>query len=123
MSPCNPFLVPLRRGAKTPRVRRSSVDWVAEHRLFFAADTALRTEDEVEQEVRSLEDCELEALEAQTAMPGPVAEGGRQRRIGWMDRGLEMVDGAVDRLVVRIVEWTDDDGEDEALLLPLARVD
>jgi hypothetical protein len=41
--------------------------------------------------------------------------------VNWMDRGLEMVDGAVDSLVGKIVEWTDDNGEDEVLLLPLAK--
>lgn len=122
-SPWNPFLEPLRREIKAPRVRRSSEDWVAQHRLFFAIDAASRTEDDVEHEALGSVGCELEALEAQTTMLSPVVEGGRQRKMGWMDRGLEMFDGAVDGLVVRIVEWADDDGGDDALLLPLARVD
>jgi hypothetical protein len=120
-SPQNPFLTPPGKKGKTLRVRRSSEDWVAEHRLFFAAATALDTDDNVEQEALGLEDCELGALEAQTAMPRPTVDGGRRRRADWMDRGLEMVDGAVDSLVGKIVEWTDDNGEDELLLLPLAK--
>jgi hypothetical protein len=121
VSPQNPFLTPPGRKGKTLRVRRSSEDWVAEHQLFFAAATALDTDDDAEQEALGLQGCELEALEAQTAMPRPTVDGGRRRRAGWMDRGLEMVDGAVDSLVGKIVKWTDDNGEDEVLLLPLTK--
>jgi hypothetical protein len=120
-SPQNPFLTPPGKKGNTFGVRRSSEDWVAEHRLFFAAATALDTDDNLEQKTLDLKECELEALEAQTTMPRPTVDGGRRGRVNWMNRGLEMVDGAVDSLVEKIVKWTDDNGEDDVLLLPLAK--
>jgi hypothetical protein len=119
-SPQNPFLTPPGKNGKILGVRRSSEDWVAEHRSFFAAVTVLDTDDNLEQEALDLKECELEAFEAQTTMPRPTLDGGRRGRANWMDRGLEMVDGAVDSLVGKIVEWTDDNGE-VVLLLPLAK--
>jgi hypothetical protein len=120
-SPQNPFLTPPGKKGKTLGVRRSSEDWVAEHRLFFAAATALDKDDNLEQEALDMKECELDALEAQTTMPRPTVDGDRRRRVDWMDRGLEMVDGAVDSLVENIVKWTDDNGKDDVLLLPLAK--
>jgi hypothetical protein len=49
-------------------------------------------------------------------------EGVRDEKgMSWVDLGLAMVDGTVDSFVAGIVRWVDDDGGDEALVLPLAK--
>ncbi|CAG5160375.1 uncharacterized protein ALTATR162_LOCUS5803 [Alternaria atra] len=39
----------------------------------------------------------------------------------WVDQGVGFVDGAVDAFAAKLGRWTDDDGGNEALLLPVAR--
>jgi hypothetical protein len=44
-----------------------------------------------------------------------------QRSRSFIDQGIVLVDGVVDNLAARLGRWADDDGGDEALLLPVAR--
>ncbi len=43
-----------------------------------------------------------------------------KKSLSWLDQGLGMVDGAVDKVVDKVARWTDDEGGDEPLLLPVA---
>ena len=43
------------------------------------------------------------------------------KSLSLIGEGLGRMDGAVDGFVARMGRWTDDDGGDEALLLPLTR--
>jgi hypothetical protein len=82
----------------------------------------------------SMETHDFEALEAGTASfpaltrsssnpnsPRANPNGVLHKSLSWIDQGLELVDGAVDGFVARVGRWTDDDGADEELLLPVAR--
>jgi hypothetical protein len=52
---------------------------------------------------------------------GNTGVGLIQRSRSFIDQGIVLVDGVVDNLAARLGKWADDDGEDEALLLPVAR--
>ena len=145
-SPPNPFLNPPKNGLLAPSnglVKRSSTEWKRDHAAFFAspphtprstspAPSYHSSSDNVPAS-HSLETEDIEALEAGTRSPsssGPGSHsskeespnGGIMRKsLSWIDQGLELVDGAVDGFVARVGRWTDDDGGDEALLLPVAR--
>lgn len=80
-----------------------------------------------------LDTAAMEALEAGTApltgrAPQPPSEerpGGEdesllRRSLAWLDQGLGLMDGAVDRVVARWTDDDDDDGGDDGLLLPMA---
>lgn len=105
---------------------RSEGEWKEEHRAFFlhgavgssVAKTAM-AEDE-------MGDVEAEAREAQgrgmsVGRDLKSQDGRGEFRKSWVDMGLVMVDGAVDRAAARIVRWTADGGRDEDLVLPLAK--
>lgn len=42
-----------------------------------------------------------------------------RRSLSWLDQGLGMVDDAVSRVAGGISKWTDDEGGEEGLLLPV----
>ncbi|KAF1363597.1 hypothetical protein EJ07DRAFT_173479 [Lizonia empirigonia] len=136
VSPVNLFLVPpsAAGGLSSRGLRpRDSAEWAAEHRAFFLGegDGALTARSGVASEMRLLEgserdDVKEEAREAQGGRASPIqrtedasfrTEMGR----GWVDLGLAVVDGAVDGFTRKIVRWTDGNGRDEELVLPLAK--
>lgn len=137
-SPLNPYLVPPNQSLQPSmrRIRpRGSSEWAEEHRAFFegrtpvSAETAAHVSGSSSRHSLSdaeLEDVESEAREAQgrrASLALATERGeldGRAYR-SWVDLGLAAVDGAVDRVTGKIVRWTDDGGDDEALLLPLAK--
>ena len=130
-SSLNPFLVspdqPLKRGGKV----RSSSEWAEEHRAFFtppASSAAHSPEPSSSCSLRGaeLDDIESEAREAQgrrSSLAHHMEHRGLDDRASrsWVDLGLAVVDGAVDRVAAKIVRWTDDGGRDEELVLPLAK--
>jgi hypothetical protein len=75
----------------------------------------------------------MEALEAGTApLTGVVrsrshdsgsgeSEGVLKQSLSWLDQGLGMVDEAVGKIATGLAKWTDDEGGDEGLLLPMSR--
>lgn len=76
--------------------------------------------------IAELEDVESEAREAQGRrfsheheVKHEIPNGGAST--SWVDLGLAMVDGAVDRFAAGIVRWADDNDEDDELVLPLAK--
>jgi hypothetical protein len=146
-SPPNPFLSPPKNGLLSPSsglVKRSSTEWKRDHAAFFNPPSPSHTarsaspapsyysSNDDSPALYSLETVDIEALEAGTAHTrsssssgskgdSPNGGGMMHRSLSWIDQGLELVDGAVDGLVARVGRWTDDDGGDEALLLPVAR--
>jgi len=69
---------------------------------------------------------DMEALEAGTAHSGSSTPGNRGSRLirkskSFIDEGIGMMEGVVDGVAAKIAKWTDDDGGDDALLLPVAR--
>ena len=150
-SPPNPFLDPPRNGLLAPNiglVKRSSTEWKRERAAFFNSTSPSHTPRSASPAPSydgsgsnapthySLETVDIEALEAGTAHTRSSSRSGSNRSkssgdspnggvlhksLSWIDQGLELVDGAVDGLVARVGRWTDDDGGDEALLLPVAR--
>lgn len=136
MSPVNLFLVPPNAagGLSSRDLRpRDSAEWAAEHRAFFLGEgnEALAARSGVASEMSLLEGSERDDVEEEAR----EAQGGRASQMqrtedasirtdmgrGWVDLGLAVVDGAVDGFTRKIVRWTDGNGRDEELVLPLAK--
>lgn len=135
-SPYNPYLVPPDAPLCQTVRPRGSVEWADEHRAFFSGGTSTSLRSPAARSRGSssthslssaeVEDIESEAREAQgrRASHARVVENElppHSERVSWVDLGLAMVDGAVDRAAAKIVRWADDGGADEGLVLPLAK--
>lgn len=149
-SPVNPFLDPpssslAHPGTAVPLVKRTSLEWKTGRAAFFSPKTTTSTSvsrpvspapshtNEHSSEAFELDVSDIEALEAGTApltgrkharsesccsSPGNGLIG---KSKSWIDEGVGLVDGAVTAFAAKIGRWTDDDGGDDALLLPVAR--
>jgi len=142
-SPINPFLDPPPNGLLSPDVsatlvKRSLLEWQAERAAFFGPTTptsvpasgsvspALSYTAENSNETFELNLSDMEAMEAGTAHSGSSTPGNRGSRLirkskSFIDEGIGMMEGVVDGVAAKIARWTDDDGGDDALLLPVAR--
>lgn len=125
-SPMNPYLISPSQTTECTREKvRSSREWAVEHRAFFQNELQVREREGYALDDAKLEDVEEEVQEAQgRPLLGGYGEleGVRDEKgMSWVDLGLAMVDGTVDSFVAGIVRWVDDDGGDEALVLPLAK--
>jgi hypothetical protein len=137
LSPPNPYLVPLGPSLRSLHQRREvrgSGEWAAEHRAFFSSvsgSAAVAFHSRASSSSHSLSDSELEDVEseAREAQDRPLIHKRDMKdeklpwkaRISWVDLGLAMMDGAVDKVAAGIVRWADDNDGDEALVLPLAK--
>ena len=130
--PPNQPLLHLRNKIDTRTLGELSV----EHRAFFLGSASANVTPSVPRShglgsshslsSAELEDVELEAREAQGRRFSygheakyEIPNGGAST--SWVDLGLAMVDGAVDRVAAGIVRWADDNDEDDELVLPLAK--
>jgi hypothetical protein len=115
LSPANPFLPPILHP-------RQSSEWLHEHSIFFSS-AHLPTSNHSRSTSSGMSYEDVDAMEAQTPLIttrlGSKKEGGGRKVSGRDGSWLDMVDGAVNRAVGRVVRWTDGDGED-GLLLPVA---
>jgi hypothetical protein len=120
LSPQNPFLTPpaardthgtMLQYETEEHVSRSSGEWERAHAEFFAQDGDTPVDDTTTT-TRYLRD--MQALEAGAAVPVPARKRHTRRNgIGMLDRGLDMVDEAVDGVVARVARWTDDADDNE----------
>ncbi|KAG9193277.1 hypothetical protein G6011_03312 [Alternaria panax] len=149
-SPQNPFIDPpangpLQSSTGATLVKRTSLEWQIERAAFFSPETATSTTtsrpasparshiNDDSSEALELDVSDMEAREAGTApLTGrqhPQSEFGSlpcgnsliRKSKSWIDEGVGFVDGAVNAFAAKIGRWTDDDGGDDALLLPVAR--
>ncbi|KAH6882426.1 hypothetical protein BKA58DRAFT_373304 [Alternaria rosae] len=148
-SPINFFLDLHPKGLLSPDasatlVKRSSLEWQAGRAAFFAPTTTtsnpasgsasptLSYTAGNSNETFELDLSDMEALEAGTApltgrlhsgSSSPSNRGSRliRKSKSFVDEGVGMMEGVVDRVAAKIARWTDDDGGDEALLLPVAQ--
>ncbi|KAJ4993545.1 hypothetical protein SVAN01_01093 [Stagonosporopsis vannaccii] len=123
-SPENPLLVAPNARARVVRPR-GSAEWAEQHRAFFADPASASGSSAQMLSGTEVAHVEMEAREAHggkaaVADKAGCAMGDVEVR-SWVDLGLTAVDDAVDRVVARIVKWTDDGGRDEELVLPLAK--
>lgn len=96
-SPQNPFLDPPSEGEGV-RVERTEGEWTRARAMFFAEMEA------VESEMRELSRGRVVDGE----VPAREKRNGRSGVMKVVERGVEMVDGGVDDVVVAMARWTDD---------------
>lgn len=135
-SPANPYLVPPGQSARARNQRRKprgSGEWAEEHRAFFLSSSREASEQHSRASSATdslseseLDDIEAEAREAQGRRPSlgrklRYHSGYGEAGTSWVDLSLAMIDGAMDRAAARIVRWADDNGGDEALVLPIVK--
>lgn len=136
-NPPNPYLQPpnIHLAPPTPgdsKIRTSS-EWLTERAVFFSSSTpapapSLHTSS-LTSAAYSLNTHDIEAQEAGTALlrhsrsrsydSSVSGESMLRRSLSWLDQGLGMVDDAVSRVAGGISKWTDDEGGEEGLLLPV----
>ncbi|KAH9882383.1 hypothetical protein J1614_000619 [Plenodomus biglobosus] len=135
---------------KEPIITRTSSEWIADRATFFSSQSPPPSSyphtpssshpsthsppnpSSPPSDTYSLDISDIEALEAGTAPltghkrstsseSGASENGALKRSLSWLDQGLGMMDEGVTRVAGGIAKWTDDEGGDEGLLLPLAR--
>jgi hypothetical protein len=125
-SPPNPFLRPPDNDYLSPSSHtlqsRTSSEWLAQHADFFSDSSSNSSRTPSRHSNQSFDDdYDIEALEAGTVplAPKPVTVKTHRRIMSWMDMGLGKVEGAVNGFVGKVARWTDDEGGEEGLLLPI----
>ncbi|KAF2191942.1 hypothetical protein K469DRAFT_746307 [Zopfia rhizophila CBS 207.26] len=121
----NPLIPPTPTGLRT----RTSEEWLAEREAFLSNPIPIHTPHDSSSDLSEFDpEAQTPVLAHRSAVfpPNPLAyylHGKRNGKgNGLMMRSLSSIDGAVNRVVNGITRWTDDDdGEDEALLLPLRK--
>jgi hypothetical protein len=124
-SPPNPFLYPPDQNHLSPPYTLQSCtssEWLAQHAAFFSSTSSNSSCTPYRRSNQSFDDdYDIEALEAGTApsMPRTVDAKTHRRSMSWIDLGLGKVEGAVNGFVGKVARWTDDEGGEEGVLLPV----
>jgi hypothetical protein len=101
---------------------RASSEWLAQHAAFFSNTSSNSSCTPSRHSNQSFDDdYDIEALETGTAplTPKTVASKTRRRCMSWMGLGLGKVEGVVNGFVGKVARWTDDEGGEERVLLPV----